>query len=262
MARICWNRWMGKVTWIWPCKQFSMPQGIPLVGPMATYTIPIFISIGKINGNGTSSAKMVIQSIWHWSDGDIYGERTYTTDTYDPSPVLQCFYKGRDTNATIQRDWWKGLRRRGQGRKCRRTRSDAAYFKTAQGKADVERMQKLQQELGGNISNQDPKSKQLAAQELVKRSQQDLQNYISRISSVPAGSWKNGDAESVKWGSGRRRTYGQHATIQCIEYRWKFLCLRQHSSQNNKGVNYRRRTPCPNQNQSCQRVSTPAPLPV
>jgi hypothetical protein len=61
-------------------------------------------------------------------------------------------------------------------RRMQAHQGDPAYFKTTQGKADVERMQKLQQELGGNISNQDPKSKQLAAQ-IAQKAQQDP-NYI------------------------------------------------------------------------------------
>ena len=55
-------------------------------------------------------------------------------------------------------------------------RGDPAYFKTAQGQADVQRMQKLQQELGGNISNPDPQAQQLA-QQIAQKAQQDP-NYI------------------------------------------------------------------------------------
>jgi hypothetical protein len=51
-------------------------------------------------------------------------------------------------------------------------KNDPAYFKTAQGQADVQRMQKLQQELGGNISNPNGQAQQLA-QQIAQKAQQD-----------------------------------------------------------------------------------------
>jgi hypothetical protein len=154
-------------------KEFSMAKGMSLVGPWQ-YKIPIFISIGKINGNGTSSAKMVIQR-FGTDQTETYMANGHTLQAHMIHPLFfNAFIKDeiqtQQTNLTDEQDeeaWAKRMQAH-QG--------DPAYFKTTQGKADVERMQKLQQELGGNISNQDPKSKQLAAQ-IAQKAQQDP-NYI------------------------------------------------------------------------------------
>ncbi len=157
-------------------KQFSMPQGISLVGPWQ-YTIPIFISIGKINGNGTSSAKMVIQR-FGTDQTETYMANGHTQQTHMIHPLFfNAFIKDviqtQQSNVTDEKD------EEAWARRMQAHQGDAAYFKTAQGKADVERMQKLQQELGGNISNQDPKSKQLAAQ-ISQKVQQDP-NYLGSV---------------------------------------------------------------------------------
>jgi hypothetical protein len=55
-------------------------------------------------------------------------------------------------------------------------RNDQAYFKTPQGQADLQRMQKLNQELGGNISNPNKQADDLSRQ-IAQKAQSDP-NYI------------------------------------------------------------------------------------
>ncbi len=157
-------------------KEFTMPKGITLISPWQ-YTIPIFISIGKINGNGTSSAKMVI-SRFGTDQTETYMADGHTLATHMIHPLFfNAFIKDviqtQQTNVTDDQDEIAWARR------MQAHQGDPAYFKTTQGKADVERMQKLQQELGGNISNQDPMSKQLAAQ-IAQKTQQDP-NYLGSV---------------------------------------------------------------------------------
>jgi hypothetical protein len=154
-------------------KTFSMAKGFALVGPWQ-YSIPIFISIGKINGNSPSPAKLVLQRFGP-DQTETYSADGHSVQEHMIHPLFfNAFIK--DEMQTQRSNIADGEDQQAWAERMQAHRGDPAYFKTAQGQADVQRMQKLQQELGGNISNPDLPAQQLA-QQMAQKAKQDP-NYI------------------------------------------------------------------------------------
>ncbi len=159
----------GKSDMIVTVKKFSMAKGLSLVSPWK-YSIPIFISIGKINGNGSSQAKLVIQR-FGTDQTETYTANGHTLQEHMIHPLFfNAFIK--DEIQTQKSNLADAEDQKAWAERMEAHRHDPAYFKTPQGQADVKRMQKLQQELGGNISNPDPQAEKLA-QQIAQKAQQD-----------------------------------------------------------------------------------------
>lgn len=154
-------------------KDFSMTQ-VTFMGPYK-YTIPLFISIGKIGGNGSAPAKLVLARFGMTDPSESYMADGRTTQTHMIEPLffnafIHEFLQTDKTNiadAQDEKEWAERMQAH-QG--------DPAYFKSAQGQADMQRLQKLQQEMGSSVNNPDVQAQQLA-QQISQKAQQDP-NYM------------------------------------------------------------------------------------
>lgn len=159
----------GKSDMIVTVKKFSMAKGFSLVGPWQ-YTIPIFISIGKINANEPSHARFVIQR-FGTDQIETYSANGHTLQEHMIHPLFfNAFIK--DEIQTQKNNIADAEDQKAWAERMQAHRNDPAYFKTPQGQADVKRMQKLQQELGGNISDPNPQAQQVA-QQIAQKAKQD-----------------------------------------------------------------------------------------
>jgi hypothetical protein len=154
-------------------KSFSLPKGSTLVSPWQ-YTIPIFLSIGKISNNGSAPAKMVFSQFGPDQMETIMVEGHTTT----AHMIHQLFFNAfvNETIQTMKSNLADMSDQKAWAERMQAHRNDPAYFKTAQGKADLQRMQKLRQELGGNISNPDKNADDLSRQ-IAQKAQSDP-NYL------------------------------------------------------------------------------------
>jgi hypothetical protein len=150
-------------------KDFSMTK-VTFLGPFK-YTIPLFISIGKIGGNGSAPAKLVLARFGISDPSESYMADGHTTQTHMIEPLFfNVFIK--EFLLTDKKNIADAADEKAWADRMQAHKGDPAYFKTVQGQQDIQRLQKLQQEMGSTVNNPDVQAQQLA-QQISQKAQQD-----------------------------------------------------------------------------------------
>ena len=129
----------------------GVPGKMVLVNPMQ-YDIPFVISVGNFRATGTAPAKISIESLSPVSGGSFLAENYMTPVGIRPFPgyITQIFnsYFYKNAVSTALENGDKASADRSFVERLKSHQNDPAYLHSAQGKADLQAMQKLMQQQG------------------------------------------------------------------------------------------------------------------